>query len=63
METNDVTRGLHSVSDQTSKEGTVLKVKLTTKGQATGLKHWVHGASDWCLESYLQGSNKLICIN
>lgn len=56
METNGVNRGLHSVLDQTSKEEQSLKVKLTSKGQATGLKDWVHEASDWCLESGFQGS-------
>lgn len=39
----------HSVLDQTSKEEQSLKLKLTSKAQATGLKDWVHGASDWCL--------------
>lgn len=56
METNGMTRGLNSVLDQTSKEEESLKVKLTSKGQATGLKDWVHGASDWCLESGFQRS-------
>lgn len=56
METNGVTRGLHLVLDQTSKEEQSLKVKLTAKGQATGLKDWVHGASDWFLESGFSGA-------